>query len=162
MNIKDFTDYTTFIGAVIAAIAGVWNLVIQMRGKRDNFLVRLGSLSPDMEPETKMCVVSRSDHPIRLIDWGFIESDGVFRSLIVEWEIGGLLSHEITQKGNFRLESFGQYYETGYQRIQIPMGAYAISATQRIPIITFDSGMPMWRRIWIRLRLFFQPSYLSW
>ncbi len=63
MSIKEFTDYVTLAGAVVAAVAGVWNLIFQMRGKRDLFLVQLGSLSPAIEEETMLSVVSRSDHP---------------------------------------------------------------------------------------------------
>lgn len=162
MSIKEFTDYVTLAGAVIAATAGVWNLILQIRGKRDLFLVRLGSLAPAIEEETMLSVVSRSDHPIRLIDWGFIEANGSFTSFILEWEVGGLHSEEITARGTPRLENFGQHFETGYVRRESPMGAYAISATQRKPVLTFDTEMPIWRRGWIRLRLVFLPNYLAW
>lgn len=162
MTIKELTDAVTLLGAVTAAAAGVWNLILQMRGKRDLFLVRLGSLAPAIEEETMLSVVSRSDHPIRLIDWGFIEANGSFTSFILEWEVGGLQSEEITARGTPRLENFGQHFETGYVRRESPLGAYAVSATQRRPVITFDAGMPMWRRGWIRMRLLFQSSYLAW
>ena len=162
MSIKDLIEYVTLVGAVIAAAAGVWNLLLQMRGKRDRFLVRLGAMSPTIEEETMMSVVSLSDHPIRLIDWGFIEANGSFTSFILEWEVGGLQSEEITARGTTRLEDFGQHFETGYVRRESPLGAYAVSATQRRPVITFDTGMPMWRRGWIRMRLLFQCSYLTW
>lgn len=162
MSIKDLTDYVTLVGAVIAAAAGVWNLLLQMRGKRDRFLVRLGAMSPTIEEETMMSVVSRSDHPIRLIDWGFIEANGSFTSFLLEWEVGDLQSEEITSRGTARLESFGQHFETGYVRRERALGAYAISATQRRPVVTFDTGMPMWRRGWIHMRLLFQSSYLAW
>lgn len=162
MSIKEFTDYVTLAGAVVAAVAGVWNLIFQMRGKRDLFLVQLGSLSPAVEEETMLSVVSRSDHPVRLTDWGFIEANGTFTSFLMKWEVGDLQSEEITSRGTAHLESFGQYFETGYVRRDRPLGAYAISATQRRPVITFDTGMPMWRRGWIRMRLLFQCSYLAW
>ncbi len=162
MSIKDLTDYVTLVGAVIAAAAGVWNLLLQTRGKRDRFLVRLGAMSPTIEEETMMSVVSRSDHPIRLTDWGFIEANGTFRSFILEWEAGDFRSDEISTRGKPILENFGHHFETGYVRHQMPLGAYAMSATQSRPIITFDEGMPMWRRGWIRLRLLFQSSYLTW
>lgn len=162
MSIKEFTDYVTLAGAVIAAGAGVWNLGIQMRGKQDQFFVRLGSLSPTIEEETMLSVVSRSDHPIRLTDWGFIEANGTFTSFIMEWEIGAFQGEEIVSRGSAALESFGQHFETGYVRRDAPLGVYAVSATQRSPVITFDTKMPMWRRGWIQLRLLFQPSYLAW
>jgi len=61
MSIKEFTDYVTLVGAVIAAGVGVWNLVLQMRGKRGQFFVRLGSLSPTIEEETMLSVVIERD-----------------------------------------------------------------------------------------------------
>lgn len=162
MSTKEFADYVTLLGALVAAGAGVWNLILQMRGKRDLFFVRLGYLSPVIEEETMMSVVSRSDHPIRLTDWGFIEADGVFTSLIMESETGGIHSEEIEARGTSRLEGFGQHFEAGYVRRERPLGAYAISATQRSPVIAFSAKMPMWWRVLIRCRLLFQPIYLSW
>lgn len=162
MNMKDFTDYVTLLGALVAAGVGVWNLILQMRGKRDLFLVRLGSLSPAIGHETMVSVVSRSDHPVRLTDWGFIEANGLFTSLIMEWESGGLQGEEISARGSSLLEGFGKHFETGCVRCQMPLGAYAISATQRSPVIAFAAMMPMWQRFWIRWRLLLQPSYLLW
>lgn len=162
MSIKEVTDYVTLLGAMVAAGAGVWNLILQMRGKCDLVLVQLGSLSPAIEEETMLSVVSRSDHPIRLTDWGFIEANGTFTSLIMEIEADLLHVEEIVQRGSSRLESFGQHFETGYSRCRAPLGAYAITATQHRPVIAFNRAVPVWRRVWIRLRLLFQPSYLAW
>ena len=162
MYMKELTEYVTLVGALVAAGAGVWNLLLQMRGKSDYFFVRIGSISPSIDHETMLCVVSRSDHPIQLTDWGFIEPNGLFTSFRMGWETGDLHSEEIVSRGTFRLESFGQHFETGYVRQQMPFGVYAISATKRSPVITFDTEMPLCRRAWIRLRLLFQPSYLAW
>jgi hypothetical protein len=99
MSIKDLTDYVTLVGALIAAAAGVWNLLLQMRGKRDRFLVRLGAMSPTIEEEPMLSAVSRSDQPIRLMDWGFIEANGSITSFLIEWEVGDLQSVQITSRG---------------------------------------------------------------
>lgn len=109
-----------------------------------------------------MHVVSHSDHPINLTDWGFIEADGRFNSFRMAWETGGLQNEQITSCGSSEIERFGAYFETGYVRNDTPLGAYAISITQHRPTLCFDSEMPYWRRLWIRLRLLFQPRYLAW
>jgi hypothetical protein len=162
MNIKEIGDWVAVLGATVAAVASVWNLLLQLRGKRDSFAVRLGGSSPSISQETMLHVVSRSDHPIKLTDWGFVEADGRFTSFLMEWEVGGLQSEEITSRGSSELEKFGSVFEAGYIRRDNVYGAYAISVTQRRPSVCFTGAMPIWRRYWIRLRLWFQPNYLAW
>ncbi len=162
MNIQDLTQYATFVVAVIAAVTGIWNLALQMRGKRDRLLVRLGTLSPSIEKETTLSVVSLSDHQIQLTDWGFVESNGAFTSIPLELDVGYIVSGEIMSRGSTILENFGRQFVAGYVRRDKPLGAYAISSAQHRPVIAFDKAMPPLRRIWIRLRLLFQPSYLGW
>lgn len=162
MSVKQVTEWVTLIGVLVAAIAGVWNLLLQFRGKRDHFVVRLGSASPSIDRETMLHVVSYTDHPVKLTDWGFIEADGRFRSFRMDWETGGLETEQITSRGDSELEGFGAHFETGYVRKAAPLGAYAISITQRRPYVCFAPEMPLWRRLWIRGRLWLQPHYLAW
>ncbi len=162
MSLKEFTEWITVSGVLVAAITGVWNLYLQFRGKRDRFVVRLGGVAPSIEPETMLHVVSYADHPIKLTDWGFIEADGRFSSFRMDWETGDLHTEEITDRGSAELKQFGEHYETGYLRSKAPLGAYAISITQTRPRVCFAPAMPQWRRVWIRVRLWFQPEYLGW
>ena len=97
MSWEEIGKQVTVIGAVIAAITGSLNLWLQMRGKHDRFVVRMGGLSPSIEPETMMHVVSLSDHPIKLTDWGFIENDGRFQSARIAWETDQLHSEAQTK-----------------------------------------------------------------
>lgn len=103
MSWEEVGKQITVIGAVIAAATGIWNFWWQIRGKNDRFAVRMGGLSPSIEPETMMHVVSLSDHPIKLKDWGFIEIDGSFQSARMAWETGQLHSEETTDRGAPRL-----------------------------------------------------------
>lgn len=162
MSVKEISEWVTLVGASVAAIAGVWNLLLQLRGKRDRFVVRLGSASPSIEQETMLHVVSHTDHPVKLKDWGFIEADGRFRSFLMDWETGSLQNEEITSRGSSELERFGAHFETGYVRKDAPLGAYAISITQRRPYVCFAPAMPLHKQLWIRGRLWFQPQYLAW
>lgn len=162
MSVKEISEWVTVVGASVAAIAGVWNLLLQLRGKRDRFAVHLGSASPTIEQETTLHVVSHADHPVKLKDWGFIETDGRFRSFLMDWETGSLHNEEIISRGSSELERFGAYFETGYVRKDAPHGAYAISITQRRPYVCFAPAMPLHRQLWIRVRLWCQPQYLAW
>lgn len=160
MSWEEVGKQVTVIGAVIAAITGSWNLWLQMRGKHDRFVVRMGGLWPSIEQETLMHVVSLSDHPIKLNDWGFIESNGRFQSARMAWETDQLRSEETTHRGSSDLEKRNDHYEWGYICQNPPLGAFAISVTQQYPRICFNSNTPYWRRLWINLQLLWADSYL--
>lgn len=162
MSVKEVGDWVTLVGASVAAVTGVWNLSLRLRGKRDHFVVRLGSASPTIDQETMLRVVSHSDHPVKLTDCGFINADGRFASIRMHWEAGALHSDEITSRGSSELGHFGAHFETGHIRREPPLGAYAISITQRRPTLAFAPEMPFHRRLWIRGRLWLQPEYLGW
>ena len=162
MTGEELKVWVTAVAAFVAAVAGIWNLLLQIRGKRDRFVVRLGGASPSIDQETMLHVVSLADHPIKLTDWGFIEASGRFNSFHMDWQTGNLHNEEITSHGTSELKGFGAYFETGYRRKDAPLGAYAISATQTRPHICFAQTVPLWTRlrIWGRLRI--QPQYLGW
>jgi hypothetical protein len=157
LGVKEIGAWVTVTGAAIAAITGIWNLLLQLRGKRDRFVVGLDSVSPTIERETMMHVVNHSDHRIKLTDWGFIEPDGSFQSMRMSWESGVLQSEEITNRGSTDLAIRGDTFESGYIR-GIPLGAFATSVIRRRPRICFDSDVPWWRRMRIRLRLLWVGS----
>lgn len=73
MDVESLTKQITLVGAVIAACTGVWSLWLQMRGKRDHYSVGTGTVRPEIIRETMIHVVSHSDHPIYLADYGFID-----------------------------------------------------------------------------------------
>ena len=162
MTLDAFGKWVAAVGALIAAATGIWNLVLQLRGKRDCFIVRLGDIFPSIDRETMMHVVNLSDHPVKLVDWGFIEADGTFRSFRLDWEAGSLQNEEITSRGSNDLASFGDHFATGYVRRNEPHGAFALSSTQLRPRLCFSPVMPRYKRLYLRARLHFQPYYLAW
>jgi hypothetical protein len=151
MEIESVGKWATAAGAVIGAIAGVWNLLLQMRGKRDRFRVGMGTVEPTIEEETMMNVVSLSDHPIKIADCGFILPSGRFQSFRLAWETGDLTLDEFHSRGSRELAERGAFYEGGYVLRDRVVGAFAMSVTQRRPRLCFSSTTPYWRRVWIRL-----------
>ncbi len=154
--------FITGLGAAVAAVTGIWNVWWQTRGKHDRFMIGLGAVTPTIEKETVIYVVSLSDHPIILKDWGFIEPDGKFNSLPYAGEAGELRDEETVSRGNSKLGDRSATFEMGYERKQQPLGAYAISVTQKRPRLYFDDIVPHWQKTWIRLRLWLQPNYFAW
>jgi hypothetical protein len=162
MDAESLRGYATLSSAVIAAIASGCNLWLQLRGKRDRFMVVLGGGSPSIDRETMMHVVSRSDHTIHLSDWGFIEPSGAFTSIPLEADASTIFSEELVQRGSSKIEKFGDIFEAGYERNLCPAGAYACSTTQRGPRVAFARDFPRLKRWYIRGRLLVQPHYLTW
>ena len=162
MNIDELGNVITVFGAAIAAVASVWSLALQIRGKRDRFTVQLGGISPSTDQETMLHVVSLSDHTVRLADWGFIEADGRFRSFQLDCETGDIQAEQVVSRGDPELDTFGAYFEAGYVRKKHPAGVFARSITQCRPRVRFDASTQFWRRAWIRLRLLVDTKYLGW
>jgi hypothetical protein len=152
----------TLVGVIVAAATGIWNLVLLMRGKRDSFILRSGTVSPDIYPQEILSVVSKSDHPIALADWGFIEANGTFSSIPMDAAADPSMNEDLMKTGSIKLAAWGDTFETGYRRRDESIGVFARTVTQTLPRLAFDSNAPLWRRCWIRVRLLFQPYYLTW
>lgn len=152
MDVELWTKWATLGGAVIAAVSGVWSLLIQLRGKRDSYIVCLGSSQPEIVQEKMMHVVSRSDHPIRIADYGFIDSDYRLRSIQLELE-ECFDDTQVIGRGESMLEGYSSVFERGYVRRHIPIGAFARSATQSRPRLSFDIDVPFWTRFVVRVRV---------
>jgi len=162
VGLTEITGWVTVIGVLVAAVTGVWNLLLQIRGKHDRFAVGLGSVSPTIEQETMLHVVSHSDHLVKLKDWGFIEPSGSFQSIRMAWETGDLQSDDIVTRGSSDFALRGDVFETGYVRRSQPLGAFAISVTQSRPRLCFDPNVSYGRRLSIRCRLLWTGSrYLA-
>jgi hypothetical protein len=162
MDLKEIQDWTTLIGAVVAAVAAIWNLLLQMRGKKDNFRVGLDTVMPSCDPLTMMHVISFSDHPIKLADWGFIDANGRFESIPMTVQVSFGEDLQIVGHGEATLASRGDAFERGYERQVRPVGAFARSIMQRRPRLHFRSDTPYMLRLRIRLRLLLRPNYFLW
>lgn len=152
MDVGIGKEWLTLIGSAVAAIAGVWNLAIQIRGKRDKFIVRLGSFSASPMQEEAMHVISLSDHQIKLSDWGFVDGDLRLRSIPSELEHNDFYGHSSIASGTSTLDQRNALYQIAYQRRDTPIGAFATSVAQTRPRIHFSSSTPYWKRIVVRLK----------
>jgi hypothetical protein len=162
MEIEGIGKWVTVGGAVVAAVTGVCNLLLQLRGKRDRFRVGMGSVEPMIEEETIMHVVSLSDHPINIVDRGFILPDETFQSFRLAWEAGEFQGDELRTRSSGELTERGAYCESGYIRKGPALGAFARSVTQRSPRIYFCYDTPYWRRLRIRVQVLWRGSrYLA-
>lgn len=159
MNLQ---EWVTLAGAVVAGATGIWNLVLQMRGKRDGFILGSGTVSPAICRETMLHVISKSDHPITLSDWGFIEVNGRFSSIVFDAEADPQFGEDVVTHGSSTLATRGQQFETGYIRRDDIIGVFAKTVMEKRPHVSFDSSAPLWRRSWIRVRLWLRPHYLAW
>jgi hypothetical protein len=160
MDVKFLNEWGTIVGAVIAAITGVTSLFLQFRGKRDNFTVGSGTLTPYAGTESFMNVVSLSDHPIATVDYGFIEERGE-RKREEFWSFPEASEHDpalmadgvVMMRGSRFLKERNASFESGMDYGPKIIGAFAKSITQRRPKLRFSSDAGLWTRIRIRWRV---------
>src|SRR5438045_381210 len=80
-TVDETQKWVTLVGAVGAAAAASLNLWWTYKAKDDKIKVGLDPLTPQVEPGYFLNVVSRADHPMRLLDWGFVDVRGRLLSL---------------------------------------------------------------------------------
>lgn len=150
---EDVKGWATLLGAIVAGVVGAINLFFQIRGPKDRFRVVAGSTRDHGDPSVYMHVVSLSEHPIRLIDWGWIDSDLRLRSIPSELQEPDFWEASETRTGSEYLEKRTDLFEVGYQRRDTPVGAWAKSATERYPKLAFryDAGFILKARVRLRV-----------
>jgi hypothetical protein len=166
MEITKFSEWVTLIGAVVAAVAGIWNLTLSLRGKTDEFRVGLGSATPEATPEMMLHVISLSDHPITIADYGFIEDksetnkEEVFFSFRMAFDLDPSLGMEnVTYRGTVHLKKRGDPFEAGMMFSPKVIGAFARTMTQKRPKLTFDPNVSWWRSLKLRYRVWRRGMY---
>lgn len=157
MDVNNLNGWVTLIGAVIAAVAGVWNLALQFRGTKDKFKVRLGTATPQIRPETFLHIVSLSDHPIVIADYGFIEEKEKFWSFRLELDADPSLGQgdSISYNGSPNMAKRSEIFEVGMEFRDVVIGAFAhtITQDQKHTTLWFQPGVSWWKRLRLRLRV---------
>lgn len=149
MDVDHLAKWTTMLCSIAAAILSGINLWFNHRGKIDMFRVGLYPVRPDISPGTVMHVVSCSDYPIQIVDYGFIYEDGEIESLPLLKEAGDYIPPDFIHYGNTLLTKRGDYFESGLDiRLKKDViGAFARSITQSKNKLYFLPPYILWKRI---------------
>lgn len=152
--VDSIQKWVTLVAAVIAAVGAVSNL----RGKRDKIKVVYGSKLPPMDPREYLHVISFCDHPVELVDYGFImESHKLLSILYLNDDEPG--DYGTVVEGSRFLKSRNENYEIGTTLRDRPIGAYARTVSQDYPTLGFRYDVRWWRAFWVRLVLRAKAKY---
>jgi hypothetical protein len=149
----DLKGWATLVGALVAGLTGIFNLIVQIRGKTDRFYVSPTSFYDYQVEDVFIHVVNLSDHPIKLADWGWVDHDKRLRSIPSELSEPDFIDSHHFENGTPSLEKRNDLFEIGYIRRDRPIGAYARSATQKRPTITFRYDTSVLLKLKVRLRV---------
>lgn len=149
MNEDLLLKWITMFSAIIAAVVSILNLWLSHKGKTDKFRVGLYFVRPDVSPGHVMHVVSLSDQPIEIVDFGFIYEDGNIESLPFACEVGEFASCELIHHGCTTLKKRGDFFESGFDVNvkQVIIGAFARSITQQKNKYYFLSKITLFERV---------------
>jgi hypothetical protein len=154
-NIDEITKWVTLAGAVVGGITGALTYWTKFTEQRDRITVRLGALSPPVAPGEALHVLSRSDHQVRLRDYGFIDENGRLLS------IPDLMTNDpfdqndgVMTSGQTILEKRGDIWEIAYVRLRDKqIGAFAITVGQTSRSIDLSDAIPMYHRLYLRWKI---------
>lgn len=161
MDLGAAKESLTVIGACVGAVAGVWNLYLAFRGKKDRFVVKCDSAMPSDDPETMLHVISKSDHVIRISDYGFILADGRLHSLPMDDDVR-FADWEIIGRGDLELAGFNSVCERGMVTEVMTIGVYARLVGASRPKVAFNGAASFYDRMKVKCRLLFRPNYFLW
>lgn len=157
VTIDEAQKWVTLVGAVAAAVAASLNLWWTYKAKDDKIKVGLDPLGPQIEPGYFLHVVSRVDHPVQLLDWGFVDGRGRLLS-VPQLSADEPMDH-ISVVGSALLETRNSSFATGLQLRDRQIGAYAITTAQTRRTVAFRHDVQWHTRSLLRLRIWWGPSF---
>lgn len=137
-------DIVTLWGAVIAAVAGVLNLLWQFSDRNDSYVLRYGPLQPQIEPGEYLHVVNVGKHDVTMSDYGFLQAPARIFSLPETLSEDFEPGHKYQMLGALAPREHG---EAAVHFALDVIGVYAISTTQRCPRVAFRPETP-WHVRW--------------
>jgi hypothetical protein len=155
LNIDEITKWTTLAGAVVGGTTGALTYWSNFTKERDRITVRLGALSPPVAPGEALHVFSRSDHQLRLRDFGFIDEKGRLLSVPDLWANDPCDRDDgVVTSGSTTLEKRGDTWEVAYVRLRDKqIGAYAITIGQRSRSVDLSDDVPLFQRAYLRWKI---------
>lgn len=127
-------QWITMIGALTAALAGLYNIWLSYTDRGDSILVKHGTHTPIDTPAVCMYVVNTGKHPVFISDFGFVNEDGTLFSVPyyneTEHYIDGPDIHEF-YVGTTTIQP-NQLFSAGLSYSSKIIGVYAITSTQSV------------------------------
>jgi hypothetical protein len=157
--VDNIQKWVMLTSAVIAAVVSSWNLWTKFRENEDKIKVGFGPLEPPIEPGYWLHVISKSNYPMSLKDYGFINESGKLLSL-PQLDADEPPDENVCIRGKSFFNQRGDLFETGPIILRDKqIGAFAIIVGQERSTLNFQYGMPFYKRFWIRLKIWWKPKY---
>lgn len=145
----------TAISALVAALAGVINLIRSMRVPKDRIRIGFGFPQNAYEPGAELDVQNLSSHEVRLRDFGFI-LDGYKRFSLPDHHAATNGNDERVEYGSTTIVSRGVFQGHFAGNID-EIAAYAYTTTQSFPRIKFRHNISRRKKLitrWIVYKSF--------
>lgn len=153
LNLSEF-------GILISAIGGVIVIHEKFSQKKDKYVIRFGHYHPEMSDKDAMFIVSKSYHSISIRDYGFVMENGELDSLPWARECASESdNYDFEQNGRSKDMKFNQVVEFKYRTSEILIGAFAISATQNFPRVSFARKVSYLQRLLLYLKILWRHSF---
>lgn len=141
-------EWITLVGAVIAAIAALYNIWLTYSNSRDSILVKAGTHTAIATPATGLYVVNTGKHPVYVSDFGFVQPNGKLFSIPWYHETEGLQEGEDYHEYNVGTTSIEPHdlFSIGISYQPEIIGVYAITSTQSLPRINMTRSR-LWPKV---------------
>lgn len=154
----DLRDWAAISGVLATFGLGVWGVWMKLTEKADRVKVGLGAVRPEIDYRETLHVVSRCDHPIKLADYGFVDSRGQICSLPYMFEAAGAGDDfDVMSRGTTALEKRNDSFEIGLPMKERQVAACARTTAQDRYTLGFAPDVAIWRRLYLRFKLRWLP-----
>ncbi len=149
----ELKDWITGGAAVIAAVIGIVNLVVQLRDRGEKLLVKEGTRQPAVHQYTSFYVVNLGKHDVEISDYGFLLFSGELLSIPYKIEVSEPPHDDIDVYGfkELKLAPRG-HAEAGMEIRGRVAGYYVLSTTGNRPVICF-ADVGIFKKLMLRWRL---------
>ncbi|CAI1133264.1 Uncharacterised protein [Serratia fonticola] len=162
LSTMKFTEWITLVGAVVAGLTGVFNLLMLAKNRFDHIKVGTGPASPNVNKDRVdvLHVINCCDHSVKIADYGFISDDFQKESVAYTLSNHNLDIHEqeYVIPISTTLQVRGAEMDAGYDCKRKVIAVYARTNMQSFYRIKFHSGTKIKDRLLVWLK-FLWPKY---